>query len=106
MPAKPQASLGANLLRRIRRRTRLRSRAESAPVWPTRALAVFHLADTSGPSRSLEAELGWLGGEVDLDVVFPGSGNLEAALGPVADVTRAEYEALTAPSRGRGGASP
>ena len=26
-----------------------------------RTLAVFHLADTSGPSRSLEAELAWLG---------------------------------------------
>ena len=74
-----------------------------ASVRPTRALAVFHLADTSGPSRSLEAELGWLGGEVDLDIVIPGAGNLEAALGPVADVTRAEYEAPTAPSRGRGG---
>ena len=99
----PQESLGANLLRRVKRRTRLRSRSESAPVRPSRALAVFHLADTSGPSRSLEAELGWLGGEVDLDVVFPGSGNLEAALGPVGDVMRADYEALTAPSRGRGG---
>jgi glycosyltransferase involved in cell wall biosynthesis len=35
--------------------------------------------------------------------VIPGAGSLEPVLRPVADVTRRDYEALTAPSRGRGG---
>lgn len=99
----PQAGAGANLLRRVRRRTRLRSRPRGETARTIRALAVFHLADTSGPSRSLEAELAWLAGEGRLDVVVPGAGGVERALGGVAEVTRRDYEALTAPSRGRGG---
>ena len=99
----PQAGAGANLLRRVRRRSRLRSRPRDETARPIRALAVFHLADTSGPSRSLEAELRWLAGEGALDVVVPGAGSVEQSLGEVADVTQRDYEALTAPSRGRGG---
>jgi glycosyltransferase involved in cell wall biosynthesis len=65
-----------------------------------RALAVFHLADTSGPSRSLEAELSWLAGEGSLDVVLPGPGNLGEVLGDAAGVIELDYEALTKPTLG------
>lgn len=86
------------LRRRARRRSRLRSR--SASTTPTRSLAVFHLADTSGPSRSLERELSWLAGEGSLDVVLPGPGNLGEVLGDAASVIALDYEALTKPAPG------
>jgi len=69
---------------------------------PARTLAVFHLAETSGPSRSLEAELRWLAGEGAVDVVVPGVGELlgsgvAATYGDFARVTGLGYEALTLP---------
>jgi glycosyltransferase involved in cell wall biosynthesis/GT2 family glycosyltransferase len=87
------------LRRRARRRARLRSRAGEAAA-ELRALAVFHLADTTGPSRSLEAELAWLAGEGALDVVLPGPGNVEDVLGDEAGVIRLDYRALTKPQPG------
>ncbi len=98
----PQAGAAANLIRRVRRRSRLSRRSAGRPL---RTLAVFHLAHTSGPSRSLEAELTWLASEGSLDVVVPGPGGVEEALGGVAEVLHRDFEALTAPSRGRGGLS-
>ena len=68
-----------------------------ASTAPSRALAVFHLAATSGPSRSLEAELRWLSGEADLDVVVPGPGPVADAFGEFARITSLDYEALTLP---------
>jgi glycosyltransferase involved in cell wall biosynthesis len=62
-----------------------------------RALAVFHLAATSGPSRSLEAELAWLAGEGELDVVVPGPGAVAETFGAFARVHTLSYEALTLP---------
>ena len=65
---------------------------------PTRALAVFHLAATSGPSRSLHAELRWLAATgCELDVVVPGQGDVADAYGEFATVTTLDYAALTLP---------
>ncbi len=86
------------LRRRAARRRRLRTRAPRMAA--LRSLAVFHLADTSGPSRSLEAELAWLAGEGALDVVTPGAGNLGEVLGGQARMIQLDYEALTKPSPG------
>jgi glycosyltransferase involved in cell wall biosynthesis len=66
-----------------------------------RALAVFHLAETSGPSRSLDAELRWLAAQGELEVVVPGPGHVGESFEGVARVTPLEYEALTIP-RGPG----
>ncbi len=63
-----------------------------------RSLAVFHIADTTGPSRSLENELAWLAQQGTLDVVIPGPGNVSEVLGAVASVHTRDYEALTQPS--------
>lgn len=107
-PLPPSAADGvvANLRRRAKRRARLRARCASAPEAVTplvqngnlRSLAVFHIADTSGPSRSLENEFAWLAGEGSLDVVLPGPGNVSDALAGIADVHTRDYEALTQPS--------
>jgi glycosyltransferase involved in cell wall biosynthesis len=64
---------------------------------PRRALAVFHLAATSGPSRSLEAELRWLAGDAELEVVVPGPGAVAETFGEFARVTELDLEALTLP---------
>ncbi len=89
------------LRRRAARRRRLRTTA--TPTGGLRSLAVFHLADTSGPSRSLEAELSWLAGEGKLDVVTPGAGNLGDVLGDRAQMIQLDYEALTKPAPGMRG---
>jgi glycosyltransferase involved in cell wall biosynthesis len=73
------------------------SDAATGPT-PARALAVFHLAATSGPSRSLHAELRWLAATgCELDVVVPGRGAVADAFGEFARVTELDYEALTLP---------
>jgi hypothetical protein len=64
---------------------------------PARTLAIFHLAETSGPSRSLEAELRWLAGEGSLDVAVPGRGAVGDTFGEFAAVDVLDYEALTLP---------
>lgn len=88
----------ANLARRARRRSRLRATHRSPA--PLRSLAVFHLANTSGPSRSLEAELSWLAEHGTIDVVVPGPGTVGDSLATKGEVIQADYEALTAPKRG------
>ncbi len=100
--------LVAELARRARRRSRLRRRSEavgggSRPREQLRTLAVFHLADTSGPSRSLENELAWLASQGRLDVVLPAEGSVGDALPDQATVLHRDYEALTTPARARGG---
>jgi len=87
-------------LETLRRRAARRRRMRHAPAAQLRSLAVFHLADTSGPSRSLEAELAWLAGEGRLDVVTPGEGSLEQSLGGGAHMIPLDYEALTKPEPG------
>ena len=106
-PAELLASEGTNrglvaeLGRRARRRARLRRRSQPPPE--LRTLAVFHLADTSGPSRSLERELAWLATEGSLDVVLPAAGSVGDSLPDRATVLLRDYEALTTPARARGG---
>ncbi|MDX6581461.1 MAG: hypothetical protein QOI10_645 [Solirubrobacterales bacterium] len=92
--------LVAELRRRARRRRRLRRRSPAPRQ--LRTLAVFHLADTSGPSRSLERELAWLASQGALDVVLPADGSVGEALPEQATVLLRDYEALTLP-RARGG---
>jgi N-acetylglucosaminyl-diphospho-decaprenol L-rhamnosyltransferase len=93
----------ANLRRRALRRARVRRLATQQPAGagPARgaisSLAVFHLAETSGPSRSLEAELRWLAGEGSLRIVVPGPGAASDRLSDVADIESLDYEALTFP---------
>jgi glycosyltransferase involved in cell wall biosynthesis len=64
---------------------------------PERTLAIFHLAETSGPSRSLDAELRWLAWDGSLEVVVPGPGHVAERFEDVARVTTLDYEALTVP---------
>ena len=94
------SSAAETLRRRARRRSRLRSRPTRSGL---RSLAVFHLADTSGPSRSLEAELAWLGEQGALDVVIPGPGHVGEVLGDAGGVIQLDYEALTKPAPGARG---
>lgn len=60
-----------------------------------RTLAVFHLAERSGPSVSLRNELGWLAGGGPLEVVVPGPGSVADDYGRFADVTVMDYSPLT-----------
>jgi Glycosyl transferases group 1/Glycosyltransferase Family 4 len=64
---------------------------------PARTLAVFHLAETSGPSRSLDAELKWLAEHGSLDVVVPGRGHVAERFEGVGTVITRDYGALTLP---------
>ena len=64
---------------------------------PRRTLAVFHLAETSGPSRSLENELRLLSEHGTVEVVAPGPGAVLERFGEFADVDILDYEALTLP---------
>jgi glycosyltransferase involved in cell wall biosynthesis len=64
---------------------------------PKRTLAVFHLAETSGPSRSLESELRWLADGGSVEVVVPGAGAVAEAFGEFARITVLPFEALTLP---------
>jgi glycosyltransferase involved in cell wall biosynthesis/GT2 family glycosyltransferase len=88
------------LRRRVARRARLQRDGSPAEDLPRRTLAVFHLAGTSGPSRSLEAELSWLAEQGHLDLVIPGHGRLGDLLGDAADVLALDYRALTLPKPG------
>jgi glycosyltransferase involved in cell wall biosynthesis len=68
-----------------------------ASAKPKRTLAVFHLAETSGPSRSLEAELRWLADDGSVEVVLPGGGAVAETFGEFARITVLPFEALTLP---------
>jgi N-acetylglucosaminyl-diphospho-decaprenol L-rhamnosyltransferase len=85
------------LRRRLSRRRRLRTRTtnDERRTTPLRSIAFFHLAETSGPSRSLERELEWQAGLGALEVVVPAEGDVSRLFGEFASVTVAEYEALT-----------
>jgi len=91
------------LRRRRDRRARLRARASRpAGGGPLRSIAFFHLAETSGPSRSLERELEWLAGRGELEVVVPGPGAVAELFGEFASITELDYDALNRPP-GAGG---
>jgi GT2 family glycosyltransferase/glycosyltransferase involved in cell wall biosynthesis len=95
--AAPRGAL-ATLGRRARRRARLRGRdpSPSGPV-SSGALAVFHLAETSGPSRSLEAEMRWLGTAGGLTAIVPGAGATARGLAAAGEVVVRRYATLTVP---------
>jgi glycosyltransferase involved in cell wall biosynthesis len=64
-----------------------------------RTLAAFHLAESSGPSRSLVAELRWLAGEPgELEVLVPGPGRVADEYAEFATVTALPYRSLTVPA--------
>ncbi|MQA75262.1 MAG: glycosyltransferase [Solirubrobacterales bacterium] len=105
----PSGGAIATLRRRLRRRRGLRTTAapgrdagRGVPAAPARlsTLAVFHVPGTSGPSRSLEAELRWLGARGPLITVVPGPGRVERELAEAGEVVELDYEALTAPADG------
>jgi GT2 family glycosyltransferase/glycosyltransferase involved in cell wall biosynthesis len=96
----PGGGAAATLRRRLRRRRGLRARPAPPIERGPSTLAFFHISGTSGPSRSLEAELRWLGGEGSLTTVIPGPGRVGRALAGAGDVVELDYEALTAPSDG------
>ncbi len=82
------------LRRRLARRRRLRARSPAGGS-QVRSIAFFHLAETSGPSRSLERELEWQAGLGELGVVVPAEGDVSRLFGEFASVTVADYQALT-----------
>jgi hypothetical protein len=86
------------LLRRARRRARLR---KAPPRTLSRkgphTLVVLHAAETTGPSRSLDARLRWLASIGSLAVVVPGPGAAADNLAGLALVTRLEYAPLMLP---------
>ena len=87
------------LRRRLARRRRLRERgASSAERRELRSIAFFHLAETSGPSRSLERELEWQAGLGRLEVVVPEDGDVARRFGEFAGVTVSGHEAIIRPA--------
>lgn len=62
--------LWTNLLRRLRRRSEIKS-ASPHPAGGGRAAVVFHTSLIGGPVRSLVNEVRWLSGQRPVDVVVP-----------------------------------
>jgi|RhiMetdeSRZDD1v2_1073273.scaffolds.fasta_scaffold42941_3 glycosyltransferase involved in cell wall biosynthesis len=62
-----------------------------------RSVAIMHLPEISGPSRSLENELEWLAGRGELDVFLPGDGRLRSDFARFAQVKTLRYSTLTVP---------
>jgi glycosyltransferase involved in cell wall biosynthesis len=87
------------LRRRLARRRRLRSRGTSdGGREPVRSIAFFHLAETSGPSRSLERELEWQAGLGSLEVVVPADGDVARRFGEFAEIAVGGHEAVIRPA--------
>lgn len=62
-----------------------------------RSLAIMHLSDACGPSRSLDGELRWLAEQGSMEVLIPGPGRLQADFGEFARVRTLEYTAIMVP---------
>jgi glycosyltransferase involved in cell wall biosynthesis len=94
--------------RRLKRESRISrgmrlTNASSRDVDPPsihsdRSVAIMHLPDVSGPSRSLEKELEWLADRGPLEVFLPGEGRLRTNFGGFAQVRSLRYSTLTVPS--------
>ena len=103
LPVGAAPGAAGTLRRRLARRGRLRRRqAPAAATGTLRTVAFFHLAETSGPSRSLERELEWQAGLGEMVVVVPeagggATGGVAEAFGGFSAVVAAPYEALTKP---------
>jgi glycosyltransferase involved in cell wall biosynthesis len=65
-------------------------------VRPRRSLVVFHVGQTSGPSRSLEGPVAWLAAGGEVDVVVPEPGAVADTYSQICRVGVFAYEALTA----------
>jgi hypothetical protein len=63
-----------------------------------RSVAIMHLPEVSGPSRSLENELQWLAEQGALEVFLPGHGRLETEFARFAQIRTLPYSTLTFPS--------
>lgn len=72
---------------------------------PVRSVAIMHLPEISGPSRSLENELEWLAGRGELEVLLPGDGRLRLEFARFAQVRALGYSTITVPE-GLGGLIP
>ena len=64
---------------------------------PSRTLAVLHVAEMSGPARSLRDRIAWLAEHGDVELVVPGAGPAADLYSGIATVTELEYRALTLP---------
>src|SRR3954453_14593236 len=72
------------------------TRAASPPAG--RTLAAFHLAETSGPSRSLIRELRWLAEGGTVEVAVPRPGRVADVYGAFAEVSVLDYQPATLPN--------
>ena len=64
---------------------------------PLRSVVVLHLAEITGPAKSMLPRVGWLAEQGAAEVLVPGEGEAEHAYSQIARVTRLEYSALTVP---------
>lgn len=64
-----------------------------------RTLAVFHLAEISGPAKSLRPRLAALARRGSLEVLVPGHGSLARTYAELGEVRALPYAALTVPRR-------
>jgi glycosyltransferase involved in cell wall biosynthesis len=62
-----------------------------------RTLAVLHLAEVSGPSRTLRPRLERLAGHGDVEVVVPGPGGAAESYRDIARITTLDYRPLSFP---------
>jgi glycosyltransferase involved in cell wall biosynthesis len=63
-----------------------------------RTLAVLHLAEVSGPSRTLRPRLERMASQGDLDVVVPGPGGAAESYRDIARITMLDYRPLSFPA--------
>ena len=64
---------------------------------PSRTLAVLHVAEMSGPARSLRDRIAWLADHGDVELVVPGAGPAADLYSGIATVTELDYGALMLP---------
>jgi len=62
-----------------------------------RSLAIMHLSEACGPSRSLDRELRWLAEQGSMEVLIPGQGRLRSELEEFARVRSLDYTAMMVP---------
>lgn len=64
---------------------------------PARTLVVLHVAEMSGPARSLLGRIAWLAERGAVEVLVPGPGPAADLYSDIASVTQLDYRALTLP---------
>ncbi|HYH61013.1 MAG TPA: glycosyltransferase family 4 protein [Solirubrobacterales bacterium] len=68
---------------------------ESVPS--LRSLAIMHLSEPCGPSRSLDSEFRWLAEQGSMEILIPGPGRIESEFRDYARVRTLEYTAMMVP---------